>query len=216
MIFFMIIPKSKFAFIIKPLLDIIVIIMLIFTCLDYSYSQNSDSLFLHRDSTYQASVKDTTHTSQPVDLYTPKKAMIRSIILPGLGQAYNKQYWKIPIVYAGIGALIYSGEWNRKNYRQFKDIYKDMIDGVPTQYDRYSKQNIRAVRDQYRKNMELSYIAIVGVYGLNVLDAFVSAHLKTFDINDDISLKWQPKINYTNYGNVPEISGGISFSLLLH
>ncbi len=91
-----------------------------------------------------------------------------------------------------------------------------MIDGVPTQYDRYSKQNIRAVRDQYRKNMELSYIAIVGVYGLNVLDAFVSAHLKTFDINDDISLKWQPKINYAYYGNVPEISGGISFSLLLH
>jgi hypothetical protein len=212
----MIIPKSKFAFIIKPLLDIIVIIMLIFISLDYSYSQNSDSLFIHRDSTYQSSAKDTTHTSQAVDLYTPKIAMIRSIILPGLGQAYNKQYWKIPIVYAGIGALIYSGEWNRKNYRLFKDIYKDMIDGVPTQYDRYSKQNIRAVRDQYRKNMELSYIAIVGVYGLNVLDAFVSAHLKTFDINDDISLKWQPKINYAYYGNVPEISGGISFSLLLH
>lgn len=216
MIILMIIHKYKFTVKHKALLDISFAIILIFILLNNSYSQSSDSLFIHQDSASHAIIKDTTITPQAIDLYTPKKAMIRSIILPGLGQAYNKQYWKIPIVYAGIGALVYSGEWNRKNYRLFKDVYKNMIDGVPTQFDRYSKQNIRAVRDQYRKNMELSYIAIVSVYGLNVLDAFVSAHLKTFDINDDISLKWQPQINYFNIGNVPEVSGGITFSLLLH
>lgn len=71
------------------------------------------------------------------------KALIRSAILPGLGQAYNHQYWKIPIVYAGFGALIYAGEFNRKNYRLLKEVYRNMIDGVPTDYDRYSRQSVR-------------------------------------------------------------------------
>lgn len=183
-----------------------------------SHCQIQDSIYLKssQDSLHQAKSASKDSTYQGVDLKTPKKAMIRSIILPGLGQAYNKQYWKIPIIYAGLGVLIYAGEWNRSNYYLLRDVYKDMIDGKPTKYDQYSRQNIRSARDLYRKNMELSYIALVGVYGLNILDAFVSAHLRTFDITDDISVQIKPKIDWMPIGLLAETVGGVGLTIRLH
>ncbi|MCO6461981.1 MAG: hypothetical protein J5I59_11305 [Saprospiraceae bacterium] len=183
-----------------------------------SHCQIQDSIYLKssQDSLHQTKSASKDSTYQGVDLKTPKKAMIRSIILPGLGQAYNKQYWKIPIIYAGLGVLIYAGEWNRSNYYLLRDVYKDMIDGKPTKYDQYSRQNIRSARDLYRKNMELSYIALVGVYGLNILDAFVSAHLRTFDITDDISVQIKPKVDWMPIGLIAETVGGVGLTIRLH
>lgn len=206
-------PKA-FLLISRACLMMAIMVYVHATC----HCQNQDSTSLPR---YQDTIRRTTSpakdsTYQGVDLKTPKKAMIRSIILPGLGQAYNKQYWKIPIVYAGLGALIYAGEWNRSNYHELRDVYKDMIDGKPTKYDQYSRQNIRSARDLYRKNMELSYIALVGVYGLNVLDAFVSAHLRTFNVTDDISVRIRPKVDWMPIGLMTETVGGVGLTFQLH
>ncbi len=201
----------------QSILKVMMSIVLIIISVQYSYSQNSDSLFLNTPKDSLVQVKDSAAVKwEGVDLKTPKKALLRSAILPGLGQAYNKQYWKIPIVYAGFGALIYAGEFNRKNYKLLKGVYKDMIDGVPTDYDRFSRQSIRVARDSYRKNMELSYIALVGVYGLNVLDAFVSAHLRTFDINENISMQIKPDVQYQYFGLSGVPTGGLAVSFHLH
>lgn len=200
-----------------PLVKAIVPIVLIVISVHTLFCQNTDSLFLASPKDSSHLTKDTVVTNwEGVDLKTPKKALIRSAILPGLGQAYNHQYWKIPIVYAGFGALIYAGEFNRKNYRLLKEVYRNMIDGVPTDYDRYSRQSVRLARDNYRKNMELSYIAVAGVYGLNILDAFVSAHLKTFDINENISMKIKPAVQHEYIGLYAVPTGGLTFSFVLH
>jgi len=95
----------------QSILKVMMSIVLIIISVQYSYSQNSDSLFLSTPKDSLVQVKDSAVVKwEGVDLKTPKKALLRSAILPGLGQAYNKQYWKIPIVYAGFGALIYYGE----------------------------------------------------------------------------------------------------------
>jgi len=193
-------------------------IYMIYSTLNQVNAQNSDSLFLARpaDTTAVVAAADTTGpTYAGVDLKTPKKAMIRSIILPGLGQAYNKQYWKIPVVYAGFGALIYAASYNADLYYTYRKAYREKIDGLPV-YPNTTPATLRQARDNARKNMELSYIALVGVYGLNVLDAFVSAHLKTFEISDDIGLRIKPDLQWQMIGMKSQPVGGIAFSFNLH
>lgn len=194
-------------------------IYLVYSILNQANAQNSDSLFLARpaDTTAIVAAADTTGpTYAGVDLKTPKKAMIRSIILPGLGQAYNKQYWKIPVVYAGFGALIYAASYNADLYYTYRKAYREKIDGLPSDYPNTTPATLRQARDNARKNMELSYIALVGVYGLNVLDAFVSAHLKTFEISDDIGLRIKPDLQWQMIGMKSQPVGGIAFSFNLH
>lgn len=129
------------------------------------------------------------------DLRVPRQAFIRSLILPGLGQAYNKRYWKIPIVYAALGGMTAVALWNRSNYREFAGYYRNSIDGIPHPYDRYPAQSLKSIRDGYRQNMELSWIGVGAIYLLQALEAYVNAHLKTFDVNDDISLKIKPTLS---------------------
>lgn len=194
-------------------------ICLIYNTLNQVNAQNTDSLFLtgSADTTTVVVADDTTgSTYAGVDLKTPKKAMIRSIILPGLGQAYNKQYWKIPVVYAGFGALIYAASFNADLYYTYRKAYREKIDGLPSDYPNATAATLRQARDNARKNMELSYIAIVGVYGLNVLDAFVSAHLKTFEISDDIGLRIKPDLQWQMIGMKSQPVGGIALSFNLH
>lgn len=147
--------------------------------------------------------------------HSPKKAAIMSGILPGLGQAYNKKYWKIPLVYAALGTTAYIFWDNNTNYITFRDVYKKRIDDDPlndTEFDYYSTEDIRQIKNIYWKNRDLTAMIFVGVWLLNVLDATVDAHLYSFDISDDLSLNIQPSlIPNQSYRTLPAY--GMTFTL---
>jgi len=144
------------------------------------------------------------------EIHSPKKAAVYSAILPGLGQAYNKKYWKIPIIYAGFGTLGYFISWNNKNYKVLKLAYSDLVDGNPDtdsyldldaakyyDLDNESERNqfengLNKQQNYYRRNRDLLIISTVGFYALNIIDASVDAHLFDFDISEDLSFNWQP------------------------
>lgn len=127
----------------------------------------------------------------------PRKATLLSMALPGLGQAYNGKYWKIPIVYAGLGATGYIALTSRSEYRKFREAYQYKVFNLPgdppNEYATlYTADQLRVQRDYYRRNMEFNYILASVVYILNMVDAAVDAHLSAFDINDDLSLQLSP------------------------
>lgn len=163
----------------------------------------------------ELNIDSTKITEVPVNaekIHSPKRATIYSAILPGLGQAYNKKYWKIPIIYAGFGTIGYFIGWNNKYYNTYKLAYSDLTDDDettdsyldleatqyydlenPTDYNNF-KSGLSKQQDYYRRNRDLLIISIVGFYGLNLIDASVDAHLFDFDISEDLSLNWQPSV----------------------
>lgn len=149
-------------------------------------------------------------------VHSPKKATLYSALLPGLGQAYNKKYWKIPVIYAGFAGIGYFIHWNNDFYTTMKLAYSDLTDqndGTnsyldldaakyynledPTDYANF-KTNLGKSRDYYRRNRDLLVISMVGFYGLNIIDASVDAHLFDFDISEDLSFNWQPTMQNYN------------------
>lgn len=163
----------------------------------------------------ELNIDSTKITEVPVNaekIHSPKRATIYSAILPGLGQAYNKKYWKIPIIYAGFGTIGYFIGWNNKYYNTYKLAYSDLTDDDettdsyndleatqyydlddPTDFNNF-KSGLSKQQDYYRRNRDLLIISIVGFYGLNLIDASVDAHLFDFDISEDLSLNWQPSV----------------------
>ena len=146
------------------------------------------------------------------EVHSPRKATIYSAILPGLGQAYNKKYWKIPLIYAGFGAIVYYIDWNNDNYNFNKTAYQHLVDSDPetndfekieaiqyydlnnpTHFNNF-KDGLKKRQDFYRRNRDLLIIGMVAFYGLNVVDASVDAHLFDFDISDDLTMQWQPSM----------------------
>ncbi len=144
--------------------------------------------------------------------YSPHKATFYSAVLPGLGQAYNRKYWKIPILYIGIGAMGYAVSFNAKYYREYKAAYRDFIiqdpnnksylNFLPPSWSEEDLQNPQNAtwfqsalgnkKDYYRRYRDLSFIGMALIYVLNLVDASVDAHLSDFDISDDLSLKIDP------------------------
>ncbi len=152
-----------------------------------------------------------------VKKHSPKKATLYSAVLPGLGQAYNKKYWKIPIVYAGFGVLSYFIISNRDEYFKFREAYDYVMVGdttIPINNEyvyKYSTDQLSKARDYYRRNMELSIILSGFWYILNILDASVDAHLFDYDISDDLSLHIEPLVKSSIYR--PEPITGITIKL---
>lgn len=126
----------------------------------------------------------------------PKKAGLFSFVVPGAGQIYNKRAWKIAIWYPLYGALGYSIVTNTKRYKRYNTAVELKLQGLPTEFDDVisSVAGLRAYRDLYRKRNELSYVGISLTHILQVLDAYVDAHLKTFNMNDEIGMQIQPVI----------------------
>lgn len=125
----------------------------------------------------------------------PKKAGMYSSILPGLGQLYNRQYWKIPVVYAGGAIATYFIVQNLNNYDTYRKAYIGRINNpYPTdQFTRiYSTDQLKQLQDDYQKYLDLTVLFSGIGYALQVVDAVVSAHLKNFDMSRDISFKVRP------------------------
>jgi hypothetical protein len=136
-----------------------------------------------------------------VEKHSPTKATLLSTFLPGAGQYYNKKYWKIPIIYAGIAGLGYLVHFNNKYYQDYKTAYGYRIDADSTTIDQYvdiySTEDLKTLKDFYRRNRDLSYIGLGLIYVLNILDADVDAHLFYFNVDDDLSLHVQPRLNFS-------------------
>ncbi|MBC34941.1 MAG: hypothetical protein CL663_02705 [Bacteroidetes bacterium] len=133
--------------------------------------------------------------------HSPHKATIRSLIIPGWGQAYNKKYWKIPIVYAGLGTFGYMAFSNRAEYQRYKTAYEYVLAGEegdpPNAYaERYSQSQLQTGQELYQRNMELSFILMGLWYLINVIDATVDAHLFQFEVSDDLSFQVEPDFLY--------------------
>ncbi|MBL7771643.1 MAG: hypothetical protein JNM95_02130 [Chitinophagaceae bacterium] len=125
----------------------------------------------------------------------PKRAALFSALLPGLGQVYNKNYWKTGVVAVGAGVITYFIVSNRKDYLTYQKDYIYRIDDNPntvTSFPNYSTDDVNLLRTGFRKYYEYSIIAASVAYLVNILDAYTSAHLKTFDMSKDISYHFTP------------------------
>ena len=149
-------------------------------------------------------VKETKTAKPNKDkkLSRPAKAAIMSACLPGLGQIYNRKWWKVPIVYAGLGGIGYFSYRNFSEYRSYLHAYEyktgDLPEGVTlTDYEtqlanKYAEGQLQTYKESYRRNFELFTILTVAWYGLNIIDAVVDGHLYTYDISDDLSINVDP------------------------
>ncbi|MEK8179681.1 DUF5683 domain-containing protein [Flavobacterium buctense] len=133
-------------------------------------------------------VTDTTKMKE-IDPLTPAKAAFYSAILPGLGQAYNKKYWKIPIVYGAIGTSMYFYLDNNKKYHSYRDAYKRRLAGFnDDQYQYLDDSRLVQAQRFYQRNRDLSLLVTIGFYVLNIVDANVDAHLIQFNVSDKLSV----------------------------
>ena len=135
-------------------------------------------------------VAEDTLKSNDIDPLTPAKAAFYSAVLPGLGQAYNKKYWKIPLVYGALGTSIYFYVDNNKKYHQYRDAYKSRLEGSVTD-DLAFLDNNRLIAGQkfYQRNRDLSALVTLAFYALNILDANVDAALIQFNVDENLSVR---------------------------
>ncbi len=147
---------------------------------------------------------------------SPTKAAMLSATLPGLGQIYNRKYWKVPIIYAGLGAVGYFINFNNTEYQKWRKAYTYRVDGNPNTVDdfpNHSTEVLRRAMNYYRRNLEISYIAGGFIYLLGILDAVVDAHLMDFDVSEDLSINVQPGIIPGNYNfGMSRFSSGITLA----
>lgn len=126
--------------------------------------------------------------------HSPKKATIMSAALPGLGQIYNKKYWKVPIIYGGFAVAGWYLNDNLKQINLYKEAFKAETDGDPTTENGtgFTSTQLEELISQYKTWRDLSYIAIAAIYVLNIIDANVDAHLFYFDVGEDLTMNIQP------------------------
>lgn len=187
---------------------ITVTVLLVYILSIQAFSQERDTVItkISTDSTYlllegQVGAADTL-VKEPQKVKSPTKALMFAMVLPGLGQAYNEKFYKIPIVWAALGAGGYAIVYNTRMYKQASINYIQDKSTINERYLQFS-----------RRNMELSYIVTILVYGLQILDAYVDANLYTWDVNDNLSMGISPSLqplmvpdSFTGY------SGGLTCS----
>lgn len=163
---------------------------------------------------------DTTIIELPDSIrekeHSPTKATIMSACLPGLGQAYNKKYWKVAIVYAGLGVMTYFIVFNTNEYLTYKCAYIEASNGnLNGNYSeltqKYTKDDLLSAREYYQRNLEITCLITAVWYALQIVDATVDAHLSTFNISDKLTLKAEP--TFQPFGTAGYSSAGIKLSL---
>src|SRR5687768_2573746 len=175
-----------------------------------TFSQRKDSIDARKDSSV---IVDTVGKEvMKIDTlarkrFIPRQATIRSAIIPGWGQVYNKKYWKLPLVYAAVGIPVYAFIYNRSWYVKTRDAAKMIATADTANWQSRVDPKLHVFfpgqdalgsllnyRNEYRRDMDYSILFVLLAWGLNVVDATVDAHLKGFDISDDLSLKIKPTI----------------------
>ncbi|MGK7395113.1 MAG: DUF5683 domain-containing protein [Candidatus Cyclobacteriaceae bacterium M3_2C_046] len=158
---------------------------------------------LKQDTSRQRIKLDTAAIDTPLERLDPVKAALLSAVLPGLGQAYNGSYWKIPIVYGGLFALAATVQYFDYNYVKFRNVLLAEDDGNPNTVNPYqdllNRRTIANALSSNRRNRDYFMIITSLFYLLNVVEAHVDAHLQDFDITDDLTFKVEPSIQNFAY-----------------
>ncbi len=149
------------------------------------------------DTLANTDVPESLRLTQELSKVDPHKATMLSALLPGLGQAYNRQIWKAPIYYGAfvaIGHMIYT---NDRLYNVFRQSLFAEVDNDPTTvnpFPRFQETSLRRNTDNFRRNRDYMIIIASFVYLLNIADAHIGAHLREFDINDELAIDYQPTV----------------------
>ena len=148
---------------------------------------------------------------EEIDPLRPAKAAFYSAILPGLGQAYNKKYWKVPIAMGAVGAGVYFYVRNDKQYNRYRDAYKSRLAGFETDefFGKISDDGLIRAQNQFRRNKEMSLLITFGLYALNIIDANVDAHLLQFNVDENLSLS--PHFQYNEMENSSDLGFTLNF-----
>jgi len=147
----------------------------------------------------------------------PGRAALRSALVPGWGQIYNRKYWKLPLVYGALSIPVITFQYNNTWYNKTREAYRIKsyndtasaplpTDGIDPQLQPLSARSLQIYRNEFRQGMDLSILAFLVIWGLQIADAAVDAHLKSFNVSDDLSLRVKPNIS-------PGRSSGLSFVL---
>ena len=161
----------------------------------------------------------------------PKRALWLALVIPGGGQIYNHKYWKLPIVYGGFVGCAYAMRWNNQMFKDYSQAYMDLMDDDPKteSYNQFlhlgaqiNEQNMSRYqtlfknrKDRYRRWRDLSVFALIGVYALSVVDAYVDASLSEFDLSDDLSLRVEPAVINTPINRNPIKSNALGIQCAL-
>ena len=215
-------------------------LVFILSIIAFAITINSNASTVQNDSIYLIESVDTLQFVQEVDTvetyaststFKPdaQKAVWLATIVPGLGQIYNRQYWKLPIIYGGTLALAYGITWNDRMYVDYRKGYVDLMDKNPntnyfeyllpagvtldsTNKDYYTKV-IKNKLDNYRRNRDLCIITTAVLYLLSIIDAYVDAQLFDYDISPDLSLQVTPTVIAPSSSYEQESSVGLSCKL---
>ena len=174
-----------------------------------TFAQTADTLTVKEEGILI--IKDSITPSEKYDPLAPQRAAFYSAVVPGLGQVYNKKYWKIPIIYAGIGAGVYFYLQNDKDYDRFRNAYKRRLAGFTddefygdNEEPNISNQRLIDAQKTAQKNKDVSIIVSLVFYLLNIIDANVDSHFRQFNVNNDLSVKpnldFNPVNAQSNYG----------------
>ena len=161
-------------------------------------------------------VKDTILVNSPTyNPLAPSKAAFYSAILPGLGQAYNKKYWKIPFVYAALGSGVYFYSSNNNNYDRARTAFKLRVNGKPDEFDGLdgnpflSEDALISAQKGYKKDRDLSLLVTAGLYILQIVEASTNAHLLQHNVDGNLTIS--PKLIKNTTNNRTVVGAQINF-----
>ena len=176
-------------------------ILMCFFVHSLAFAQVTDEIPEKKDSTKvfvkkEPALKDSARLAIEA---MPRHAALKSLMVPGLGQIYNKRWWKVPLVYGGFFGIGLVFEFNHRFYKVFlKEAQFRELNPQKTQnplYANYSSQGIISIKDSYRRNRDLSVLAGLGFYAITIIDAYVDAKFFRFDISDELAIKIEPSVN---------------------
>jgi len=160
--------------------------------------------------------KKSLEEAELIEMYSkrfiPRKAGLYSAVVPGLGQAYNKKYWKMPIIYGGFIGLGYGINFYQTRHKKFRSELFDILESGEAQSPSgFNEDQLRTIVDKARRERDF-YLVLTGIwYLLNVVDAHIDAHLKEFDLNENLKLSLDPMIRQRN-----ELQAGLSINFNFH
>lgn len=173
------------------------------------FAQTPDSLTVKKEERVIV-VNDTILPQEEYQPLAPAKAAFYSAVLPGLGQAYNKKYWKIPVIYAGMATGIYFYKQQDEEYERFRNAYKRRLAGFSDdEFQGISDDRLINAQKSAQKNKGLSVIVTVVFYLLNVVDANVDAHLKQYEVSEDLS--FEPNFDYNQFTAKPQYGMSLTY-----
>jgi len=180
---------------------IIIALFFFFLGNPFSYAQGkSDPITIITDT-----IKD-----KEINPLAPAKAAFYSAILPGLGQVYNKRYWKVPLVYGAMGASIYFYSTNNSKYHEFRNEYKDRLLGITNaNYAYLNNDRLITAQRFYQRNRDLSLLITCAFYVLNIVDANVDAHLRQFNVSDNLT--FAPSMQSNDFNSRPNIGMALNY-----